>query len=61
MSKAKLGRCAMNFDDFFGGYVELVLYISQGEDIINKATKQGIMFANVYRKNEKELLENLHN
>lgn len=56
MLRAKSGRWAMNFDDLFGGYVELVLYVSQGEDFINKATKQGIMFANVYRKNEKELL-----
>lgn len=46
----------MNFDDLFGGYVELVLYLTQGEELINKATKQGIMFANVYRKNENELL-----
>jgi len=56
MLRAKSGRWVMNFDDLFGGYVELVLYVSQGEKIINQATKQGIIFANVYRKNERELL-----
>ena len=39
MLRVKLGRWVMNFDDLFGGYVELVLYVAQGEDIINRATQ----------------------
>lgn len=40
----------MNFDDFFSGYVEVLLYTDQAEPIINEAMGQNIILAHVHQQ-----------